>query len=248
MHDDGFHEIQLNGKQLVFLFMAATVVSVVIFLIGVMVGRSVGEQRAAAAETAVLDEIPSPDVTATAGSGPDAPPPQSDPTKAAAPTSVEDLSYFNRLESQKQPAETVKPTPAAPAPAPGSSTTPPPDAAATRPPAATPPPATQTTATSKPPAPKPAAPAPTPPAAASAAPASGQGWVLQVAAVNAMAEANSVARRWTSKGYKAYVEAPAGSSKLYRVRIGPYPTRRDAEAVQAKLNREEKVDTWVTAR
>jgi hypothetical protein len=30
--DDGFHEIQLNGKQLVFLFMAATVVSVVIFL------------------------------------------------------------------------------------------------------------------------------------------------------------------------------------------------------------------------
>ncbi len=33
--EDGFHEIQLNGKQLVFLFMAATVVSVVIFLCGV---------------------------------------------------------------------------------------------------------------------------------------------------------------------------------------------------------------------
>ena len=39
--DDGFHEIQLNGKQLVFLFMAATVVSVVIFLCGVLVGRGV---------------------------------------------------------------------------------------------------------------------------------------------------------------------------------------------------------------
>ena len=35
--EDGFHEIQLNGKQLVFLFMAATVVSVVIFLCGVLV-------------------------------------------------------------------------------------------------------------------------------------------------------------------------------------------------------------------
>ena len=36
MHnDEGFREIQLNGKQLVFLFMAATVVSVVIFLCGV---------------------------------------------------------------------------------------------------------------------------------------------------------------------------------------------------------------------
>src|SRR3979490_2002264 len=55
IQDDGFHEIQLNGKQLVFLFMAATVVAVVIFLSGVMVGRGVRAQRAeltaAAAET-----------------------------------------------------------------------------------------------------------------------------------------------------------------------------------------------------
>ena len=46
--DDGFHEIQLNGKQLVFLFMAATVVSVVIFLCGVLVGRGVRSERALA--------------------------------------------------------------------------------------------------------------------------------------------------------------------------------------------------------
>ena len=45
MSDEGFHEIQLNGKQLVFLFMAATVVSVVIFLCGVMVGRGVRADR-----------------------------------------------------------------------------------------------------------------------------------------------------------------------------------------------------------
>ena len=45
MSDEGFHEIQLNGKQLVFLFMAATVVSVVIFLCGVMVGRGVRAQQ-----------------------------------------------------------------------------------------------------------------------------------------------------------------------------------------------------------
>ena len=38
MHnDEGFREIQLNGKQLVFLFMAATVVSVVIVPVGVLV-------------------------------------------------------------------------------------------------------------------------------------------------------------------------------------------------------------------
>src|SRR4029077_13785900 len=41
LHDDGFHEIQLSGKQLVFLFMATTIVAVVIFLCGVQVGRGV---------------------------------------------------------------------------------------------------------------------------------------------------------------------------------------------------------------
>jgi len=39
--EDGFHEIHLSGKQLVFLFMATTIVSVVIFLCGVLVGRGV---------------------------------------------------------------------------------------------------------------------------------------------------------------------------------------------------------------
>ncbi len=56
--DDGFHEIQLNGKQLVFLFMAATVVSVVIFLCGVLVGRGVRGQRGTAVETAALADPP----------------------------------------------------------------------------------------------------------------------------------------------------------------------------------------------
>ena len=39
--DEAFHEIQLSGKQLVFLFMATTIVAVVIFLCGVQVGRGV---------------------------------------------------------------------------------------------------------------------------------------------------------------------------------------------------------------
>ena len=53
VQDDGFHEIQLNGKQLVFLFMAATVVSVVIFLCGVLVGRGVRAERVSADSAAV---------------------------------------------------------------------------------------------------------------------------------------------------------------------------------------------------
>ena len=41
MNDQSFHEIQLSGKQLVFLFMSAVVLAVVIFLLGVSVGRGV---------------------------------------------------------------------------------------------------------------------------------------------------------------------------------------------------------------
>ena len=72
MADEGLREIQLNGKQLVFLFMASTVVAVVIFLCGVMVGRGVRVQAArelADAPDAVLSDptiTPSDSVRATA--------------------------------------------------------------------------------------------------------------------------------------------------------------------------------------
>ena len=48
MADQSFREIQLGGKQLVFLFMCAVVLTVVVFLLGVSVGR---DMRAAAGPT-----------------------------------------------------------------------------------------------------------------------------------------------------------------------------------------------------
>ena len=59
MSDEGFREIQLNGKQLVFLFMAATVVLVVTFLFGVLVGRGVAG-REPRREMASADVSPDP--------------------------------------------------------------------------------------------------------------------------------------------------------------------------------------------
>ena len=43
MAEPGVHEIQLSAKQLVFMFMAAVVVAVGIFLLGVSVGRGARE-------------------------------------------------------------------------------------------------------------------------------------------------------------------------------------------------------------
>ena len=112
IQDEGFHEIQLNGKQLVFLFMAATVVSVVIFLCGVLVGRGVRAQMGG-----VTDTTPASTVTETIPTQPATPAPApaagSDPTTAAAPPppASDELSYFNRLEKQTPAVEQLKPAP-----------------------------------------------------------------------------------------------------------------------------------------
>jgi cell division septation protein DedD len=104
--DDGFHEIQLSGKQLVFLFMATTVVSVVIFLCGVLVGRAVPAERSETPDP-VVTAAPAPtDTVADAAPAPTVasePPTPADETEPA-------LTYKSRLEGDKPPAETLKPT------------------------------------------------------------------------------------------------------------------------------------------
>ncbi len=104
IQDEGFHEIQLNGKQLVFLFMAATVVSVVIFLCGVLVGRGVKAQL-----NNVAENTPASSVAETTPTQPPTPAPVpaagSDPTTAPPPPAADELSYFNRLEKPNAAAQ-----------------------------------------------------------------------------------------------------------------------------------------------
>ena len=104
--DEGFHEIQLNGKQLVFLFMAATVVSVVIFLCGVLVGRGVKAQLVSGLDNTPLTTVA--DTTATQSTIP-APAAGSDPTTVPPPPAADDLTYFNRLEKRSGTVEQLKP-------------------------------------------------------------------------------------------------------------------------------------------
>jgi DedD protein len=121
MADEGFHEIQLSGKHLVALFMAATVVAVVIFLCGVMVGRDVQKQRVALAAAAAE---PPPDPTAAARPSP--PPPADAPAgspQTPPSTARETLTYPERLSNAGAAPESLK---AAPAPAPERTSPPPP--------------------------------------------------------------------------------------------------------------------------
>jgi len=163
IQDEGFHEIQLNGKQLVFLFMAATVVSVVIFLWGVLVGRGVRAERGAVADAAPAS-IGAETLPQQPAAAPPPTPAGSDPTAAAPPPAVDDLSYLNRLEKTNAPAEQLKPAPPVP-----------------------------------PPAPVAKEPAPAPLTDAAAAEPSGQGFAVQIAALNVRTEADAIAKRLSSK-------------------------------------------------
>lgn len=104
MSDEGVHEIQLNGKQLVFMFMAVTVVAVVIFLCGVMVGRGVRAPRVAEQADATLQspldptadiQAPSPSVSDSSGTG-------------VTVSAEEKLTYPDRLSTTPPPPETLK--------------------------------------------------------------------------------------------------------------------------------------------
>lgn len=114
MVDDGFHEIQVGKKQLVFFFMASAVFVVVVFLMGVWVGRDVRRP-----ETEIMADVPTADVT------PDTPQP---PTQV----SPSELDYTARLQggsaaTDTKPGEPAKPT-EPPTPAAESAPEPTPDA------------------------------------------------------------------------------------------------------------------------
>jgi cell division septation protein DedD len=208
--DDGFHEIQLSGKQLVFLFMATTVVSVVIFLCGVLVGRNAHVERpTAAADAALTTPAPAP-----------APAPvreqpvtqaSATPTEPPSPPADDELTYRKRLESESAPSEKLAPQPAA----------------------------------------RPEAVAPT--AAKAAAEPSGAGarqgrWVVQLVALRDHGAASSIVQRLSGKGYPAFMVNPASGTpnQVFKVQVGRYDDRGEAEKIARRLAREEKFKPWIS--
>jgi cell division septation protein DedD len=245
MSDDGFHEIQLNGKQLVFLFMAATVVSVVIFLCGVMVGRGVRADRADGA-SAVSDLATSPAAQASSGAA-SAPP--ATPLPASEPPNPHDDESVQNALTEKNPKDTklvpaakdtqpVKPPAAAAAPAPKPAAVEKP-AAEKAAPAEKPAPAHADAGASKPPA-------QIAPPAAPGTVASG-GFAVQITALRDRGEADAIVKRLAAKGYPAYVLNPLpGKPPVYRVQVGRFPERAEADRIASRLQKEEQFSPWVT--
>jgi cell division septation protein DedD len=232
--DDYYYEIQLTNKQLVFYFLAGATGLILSFLAGVMVGRGVdqsaGEVQAArppvAEERVVTEETPKP-----------------------VPTAAGDLTYAQRLESDKTDDGLEKAKGGTSAGRPARAVTPPVTAAAA--PATTTPAAPPVTVAAVPrPAANPPAPRPAPTPAAKPikgpgglVPGSGN-FTIQVGAFKDKASADSVVARLKTKGFAAYVVAPEGEG-LFNVRVGNFAARPEAERISTRLRDEEKFKPFI---
>lgn len=232
--DDGFHEIQLSGKQLVFLFIVTTSVIVAVFLCGVLVGRGARPARADERDSATSSPAPAQSAVTDVG------PPAAEPPAPAAET-PEQLSYHDRLQGRGPAPESLKPQ------------------GRERQPAALPQPAAEPPARpvervqpqprSAPPPPT-AAPSPAPPSPASQeVPVTGRPgtWVVQVIATLDRSVAASVVKRLAGKGYPAFlVSPPAGAAQpFYKVHVGRYHDRREAEQMSLRIKKEEQFQSWI---
>lgn len=216
--DDGFHEIQLSGKQLVFAFMIATMLAVAIFLCGVQVGRGVRSDRVvegdALASAAPPPAAATPSQPAAAGGPPAAEPP------APAPEPDDELSYAKRLQGdQSASAEKLKGAPAAaaarPAPAPVSAK---------------------------------AAAKPEPPAAAPGGARPGAWIVQLTALRDRAACDTLVRRLASKGYPAFVLDPSPGSPPLYRVQVGGYPDRAKADEAARRLEKEEQLKPYVRSR
>jgi cell division septation protein DedD len=222
--DDGFHEIQLSGKQLVFLFMTATLLLAAVFLLGVQVGRGVKSDRSLDATTADALATATPPAAVSTPSQPPAassgPPAAEPPAPAQEPE--DELSYAKRLQGDNAPAEKLK----APAPSAAPKTA----QTKTAPPVSTPAP-------------------PSSPSAATAPASKGGSWVVQLVALKDRGDAVAMASRLSAKGYPAFVLDPAaGAPTIYRVQVGGYPDRDHADQAARRIEREEKIQGYVRSR
>lgn len=216
MSDDGARGFQLNGKQLVFLFMSATVVAVVIFLCGVMVGRGV-RVPAASESPAIADAAPGDPTVVPSVSAP--------PEPSTAPaTSRETLTYPSRLEVDDLPFENLKAaSPAYPTTAMAEAPEPADERAE---------PAVVTASASG--------------APARAEPAGSGFVVQVAAVRERSEAETIARRLSGKGYPAFVATAGRAAARVFRVRIGKYQDRREAQTVAGRLEREEQFKPWIT--
>jgi DedD protein len=215
-------EVSLDSRQIFFLFFGGAVVACLVFVLGVMVGRRL-EQRERVAH------------------------------KAATSAAVDPLAALDELGADEAKAEELL---AAPAPASVAAAVPvaAPVAAPVKPETA--PPAPRPAAKPEPPKPEPPRPEPpksaakpeTKPDPAGAADAGKKKYTLQISSFQERAEADALVARLTAAGYRPFVVVSVVPDKgtFFRVRMGEYASRTDAQGAKAEFEKKEHIIAYVT--
>lgn len=220
-------ELSLDGRQIASIVVGALVILGVVFVLGLNVGKQIAVRQAAAGRGGDLEAL-------------DHPPPP--------PASASDdaITFYDRLPKAKPAA----PPPAEPKAAP---------ALASRAEAAAAPALAKEPAPAALPRP---APLPTVPAltvAASAtpkaatafrppsAPDKAGAWCVQLAASSSRAEADRLAARFRSLSPRVEAADVPGKGRFFRVRVGSFETKDDAERYRSDVARETGAKGYVTA-
>ncbi len=269
-HEPSYYEIALTNRQVVVAFVILLTCLVAAFFSGVWIGR---EATARAAQEQIVRNTPPPqdaegknleELEFFDKNKKGADPTKSDPQEAARPapgsTLIEDLGVRKTPATQTPPQEEPAPppqarpaqeAPAAPAPDPAQARLERRKARAAAAAAAAAPAAQETPAEAPPePAAKPvkATPKAGKTAKSAAAPATPKGaYVIQVFSSADQAQADRIRARLVAGGQTAYLSPiDRGGRTMYRVRVGPFKSRDEAQKVADKVRKGYKLDTWVT--
>jgi DedD protein len=99
---------------------------------------------------------------------------------------------------------------------------------------------------------EPAAPAPAPeprpaPSPPPSTPVTAGDWIIQVFVSGEEEAARDMLAKVKGNGFRGFLSPVTDAGRtLYRVRVGPFERRSDADSVAARLKREMGLETWVT--
>ncbi len=257
--EPSYYEIALTNRQVVIAFVILLTLVLAIFLCGVWIGKN-GQERLAAAGTST------PTHPAATPSEPD----QLANMEEFKFFAEEGAKGGAQAQTLDKPNLAALDKPSANSPQTTSQgaqqqSTPPPstfaqDIGSERPATAQPrnaepkaaDPASQPTARRDAPPPPTSAPAQKPPAAPPkaqpATPAAGDGFVVQVFSTRDEPQARKVLSELKGAGHRAFLSAVEVTGQtMYRVRVGPFAQRGEAEKVAGQVRRQMKLDPWVTA-
>ncbi len=183
MSNKDYRELQLSSSQLILVFIAILVLGIVVFLLGVSVGKKQGKIL----EETQIAQKPAEQIVQ-----------QKPVSQKESPDQIsQELESHKKAEEDKVQEEKIESQPVV------------------KPKAESPKPAATTQIQNV--------------------------YWIQVGAYSSQQNANALAEEYRSKGYNAMVRepSPTDSRKLYRVRLGGYSTREQAEKARDELAQQE---------